>query len=64
MGDFAYTVALSLMVSLSATAIAAAIGLPLGAALAIYSFAGRRFLILMSNALLGLPPVVVGLALY
>ena len=52
------------MVSLSATAIAAAIGLPLGAALAIYSFAGRRFLILMSNALLGLPPVVVGLALY
>jgi tungstate transport system permease protein len=64
MGDFAYAVALSLMVSLSATAIAAAIGLPLGAALAIYSFAGRRFLILMSNALLGLPPVVVGLALY
>src|SRR5436190_10890669 len=64
MGDFAYTVALSLMVRLSATAIAAAIGLPLGAALAIYSFAGRRFLILMINALLGLPPVVVGLALY
>jgi tungstate transport system permease protein len=64
MDDFVYIVALSLVVSLSATAIAAAIGLPLGAALAIYAFSGRRFLIVMSNALLGLPPVTVGLALY
>ena len=64
MGDFAYTVALSLVVSLSATAVAAAIGLPLGVALAMYAFWGRRFLVMLSNALLGLPPVVVGLALY
>jgi tungstate transport system permease protein len=39
-------------------------GTPLGAALAVYSFPGRQFLIVMFNALLGLPPVVVGLALY
>jgi tungstate transport system permease protein len=45
MENFVYIVALSLVVSLSATAIAAAIGLPLGAALAIYAFSGRRFLI-------------------
>jgi tungstate transport system permease protein len=36
----------------------------LGAALAVYSFPGRRILIVAFNALLGLPPVVVGLALY
>jgi tungstate transport system permease protein len=57
-------IALSLAVSLSATALAAAIGLPLGAALAIFRFRGRSLLILLANALLGLPPVVVGLALY
>jgi tungstate transport system permease protein len=51
-------------VSLSATAWAAALGLPLGAALAMWQFPGRRALILAANALLGLPPVVVGLALY
>ena len=57
-------VALSLMVSLSASVAAAAIGLPLGAALATFEFRGRSLLILIANALLGLPPVVVGLALY
>jgi tungstate transport system permease protein len=57
-------VALSLAVSLSATAVAALAGLPLGAALAIWRFPGRRILIVGANALLGLPPVVVGLALY
>ena len=51
-------------VSLSATAVAAVIGLPCGAALGICRFAGRRLLILLANAFLGLPPVVVGLALY
>src|SRR5665213_1657665 len=57
-------IALSLAVSLSATAAAAAIGLPVGAALAIFRFRGRSLLILLVNALLGLPPVVVGLGLY
>jgi tungstate transport system permease protein len=62
--ESAHIVALSLMVSLSATAVAGAIGLPFGAALAIFRFPGRRLLILLANAFLGLPPVVVGLALY
>jgi tungstate transport system permease protein len=57
-------VALSLAVSLSASIAAAAIGLPLGAALALFEFRGKSLLILIANALLGLPPVVVGLALY
>ncbi len=50
--------------SLSATALASALGLPLGATLAMARFPGRRFLIWIANAFLGLPPVVVGLALY
>ena len=62
--EFVHIVGLSLTVSLSATAIAAALGLPCGAALAICRFPGRRLVILLANALLGLPPVVVGLALY
>jgi len=57
-------VALSLGVSLGATLIASALGLPAGAALAVLRVPGRRGLILLANALLGLPPVVVGLALY
>jgi tungstate transport system permease protein len=57
-------VVLSLAVSLAAAIVAAAIGLPLGAALAITRFPGRSGLILLANGLLGLPPVVVGLALY
>jgi tungstate transport system permease protein len=57
-------IALSLGVSLSAVAIAALIGMPLGAALAIGNFSGRQVLIVVSNALMGLPPVVVGLAVY
>lgn len=55
---------LSMAVSLSAAFIAAGIGLPLGTALAIYRVPGRFSLILLVNALLGLPPVVVGVALY
>jgi tungstate transport system permease protein len=57
-------IALSLGISLTATAAATAIGLPIGAALSIFRFRGRSLLILLANALLGLPPVVVGLALY
>jgi tungstate transport system permease protein len=62
--EFARIVGLSLTVSFTATAIAAIVGLPCGAALAICRFPGRRLLILLANAFLGLPPVVVGLALY
>jgi len=57
-------IALSLTVSLSATVVAAVAGLPLGAALAIWRFPGRGVLVIGANALLGLPPVVVGLVLY
>jgi len=57
-------VALSLGVSLSASAAAILVGLPVAAALAVTRFRGRTALILMANAMLGLPPVVVGLALY
>jgi tungstate transport system permease protein len=55
---------LSLAVSLSATLIAAVIALPLGAVLALSRFRGREAAIVLLNALLGLPPVVVGLAVY
>ena len=57
-------VALSLEVSLAATVIACAIGLPLGAAVAVGRFPGRRGVIVALNALLGLPSVVVGLVVY
>src|ERR1700745_2220260 len=57
-------VLLSLAVSLTASACAFAIGAPLGTALAVYRFPGRGALIVIVNALLGLPPVVVGLAVY
>ena len=57
-------VALSLAVSLSAVAFASLIGLPLGAAVAVGRFPGRRAVIVLLNALMGLPPVVVGLLVY
>src|SRR5262245_193672 len=57
-------VVLSLGVSLSAAAMAFAIGAPLGTALVIYRVPGKSALIVTANALLGLPPVVVGLAVY
>ena len=63
-GALGRIIALSLAVSISATALATLFGTPLGAALAIYSFPGRQILVVTFNALLGLPPVVVGLALY
>lgn len=64
MGDFPGIVGVSIGVSLAATAIAAAVSLPLGAALAIFVFRGRRALVILANAFFGLPPVVVGLVLY
>ncbi|KJC34392.1 ABC transporter permease [Bradyrhizobium sp. LTSP849] len=57
-------VALSLGVSLTASALAFIVGSPLGLALAICRFPGKQALIVTANALLGLPPVVVGLAVY
>src|ERR1700724_3592099 len=57
-------VRLSLAVSLSAVALAAIAGLPLGALLALTRFPGRSALVVLLNALMGLPPVVVGLAVY
>jgi tungstate transport system permease protein len=57
-------VALSLTVTLSAVFFAALIGIPLGAWLALVRFPGREGLTVVLNALMGLPPVVVGLAAY
>jgi tungstate transport system permease protein len=57
-------VALSLQVSLSAVVIATALALPLGAAIAVSKFRGRQTVIVILNALMGLPPVVVGLVVY
>ena len=54
---------LSLKVSLTAVALAGLIGMPLGALLAVTRFRGRGALIVTVNALMGLPPVVVGLAM-
>jgi tungstate transport system permease protein len=62
--DLAEIVTLSLRVSLSAVFFAALIGLPLGAAVALYRFPGRRALTVLLNAFMGLPPVVVGLIVY
>jgi len=57
-------VGLSLGVSLAAVAIATIVGLPLGAAIALFRFPGSTGLVVLINALMGLPPVVVGLAVY
>jgi tungstate transport system permease protein len=57
-------VMLSLQVSLTATLVAFVIGVPLGAALAVCRFPGRGALLVLVNALLGLPPVVAGLVVY
>ncbi|MDA1098082.1 MAG: ABC transporter permease [Proteobacteria bacterium] len=57
-------VILSLQVSLTAVTIATVVGLPIGAMTALFRFPGRRFLVVCLNALMGLPPVVVGLVVY
>ena len=64
MQDFVEIVALSISVSLAATAAATLISLPIGTVLAICSFRGRRLIVVLINAFFGLPPVVVGLVLY
>lgn len=62
--ELAGIVLLSLRVSLTASGLAFLLGAPLGAALAVYRFPGRDVAVVLVNALLGLPPVVVGLAVY
>jgi tungstate transport system permease protein len=57
-------VRLSLAVSLSATLLATLLGAPLGALLALSRFPGRQAIVVALNALMGLPPVVAGLAVY
>lgn len=57
-------VTLSLQVSLLAACLAAAMGFPLGAAVALWHFPGRGGVVVALNALMGLPPVVAGLAVY
>jgi tungstate transport system permease protein len=62
--DLIEIVGLSLSVSGLSLLLAAALGLPAGAALALARFPGRRAIIVLVNALMGLPPVVVGLLVY
>ena len=62
--QFLQIVGLSLRVTLSAVLIAAVIGLPLGALLAVGRFPGRNALIVGINGLMGLPPVVAGLVVF
>ncbi|HKG77320.1 MAG TPA: ABC transporter permease [Beijerinckiaceae bacterium] len=62
--ELASIVLLSLRVSLSATLLAFVIGAPLGAALAVSRFWGKGGVLVVVNAMLGLPPVVVGLIVY
>ena len=62
--DLMGIVGLSLHVSLSAVALAALLGVPVGAAMAIWRFRGHRAVILLFSTLMGLPPVVVGLCVY
>ncbi len=62
--ELAEIVGLSLQVSVTATAIAFVIGAPLGAFLAVARFPGRGAVVTVLNALMGLPPVVVGLSVY
>jgi tungstate transport system permease protein len=62
--DLWFIVILSLQVSLTAVALAALIGVPTGAILAVGQFRGRQAIIIFVNSLMGLPPVVVGLCVY
>jgi tungstate transport system permease protein len=57
-------IALSLRVTLTAVLIGCVVGLPLGAALAMLRFPGRGAIVVVFNALMGLPPVVAGLVVY
>ncbi|MDH3221585.1 MAG: ABC transporter permease [Gammaproteobacteria bacterium] len=62
--DLIEIIALSLRVSISAVLLSALIGFPLGALIAVARFPGRQVAAVILNALMGLPPVVVGLLVY
>ena len=62
--DLVEIVLLSLRISLSAVLLATALALPFGAAVALLRFPGRRLVIILLNAAMGLPPVIVGLVIY
>ena len=62
--ELLHIVSLSLRVTLAAVLLALLVGLPAGALLALARFPGRSFLVVLFNALMGLPPVVVGLVIY
>ena len=62
--DLIEIIGLSLRVTLTAVAVACVIGLPLGAVVGAFSFPGRPVAAVVLNALMGLPPVVVGLIVY
>ncbi|GAA0775800.1 ABC transporter permease subunit [Roseibium denhamense] len=62
--DLLEIIGLSMQVTITAVSIACLIGLPIGAAVAAFRFPGRTFLAVLLNAMMGLPPVVVGLLVY
>ena len=62
--DLIEIIGLSLRVTLTAVAVACVVGLPLGAVVGAFSFTGRTVATVILNALMGLPPVVVGLTVY
>ncbi len=62
--DVLEIVGLSLEVSLTAVALAAIVGMPAGAALALHRFPGRQPVVVLVSALMGLPPVLLGLVVY
>ena len=62
--DLFEIIGLSLSVSVAAVGLACALGMTLGATIAVTRFPGRPAFIVLLNALMGLPPVVVGLAVY
>lgn len=62
--DLLEIIVLSLRVSLTAVLVSCLIGLPIGASAAIFRFRGREAVLIFLNALMGLPPVVVGLLVY
>lgn len=62
--DLMAIIGLSLRISLAAVSLAAMVGLPLGAAVAVWHFPGRTVVRIFLNAMMGLPPVVVGLVVY
>ena len=62
--DVLEIIGLSLEVSLSAVFIAALVGMPAGAALALWRFPGRQPVVVLVSSLMGLPPVLLGLIVY